>query len=126
MFTITIEAETTKELTAKLQQLAFGFAPLVTKVEEVAAVKPKKESKATEKPVEVETEVKTIPVAKAEAVQETSEFMKVKNQCLEVAKIKGRTALENLLNEFSVKRITELTADQYPSVLKAVEEVLAD
>lgn len=134
MFTLTIQGATAKELNEKLQQIAFGFSPApaqatkdVTIVDpEHVAVKPKKKgcpSKVETVTEEVEAKPAQEIVAKA-AVADESEFMKVKTRCLEVAKIKGRAALETLLDKFSVKRITELSGDQYDAVLEAVEKVL--
>jgi len=52
--------------------------------------------------------------------------MKVKTQCLEVAKVKGRATLEKLLDGFGVKRITELKSEEYSDVLAKVGEVLGE
>lgn len=139
MLKLTIEAQNADEMKQQLTNLAASFTLTLTFAPEMGATEAIQRAQEQEllpepkkkgRPPKVETateEVEANPaqeiVAKA-TVADESEFMKVKTRCLEVAKIKGRAALETLLDKFSVKRITELSGDQYNAVLEAVEKVL--
>jgi hypothetical protein len=132
MLIITIEAETAEEMHEKLQQLAYGFSPFSPKaIVEVVEINAnpapvRRERKAKAEAEASEPEIKEKSAKEQPGADDTSDFMKVKTRCLEVAKVKGREALEKLLDGFGVKRITELKSEEYEAVLSKVDEVLGE
>lgn len=119
-------------LAAQLQTVPRGSDALRAAADEVAPVgeKPKRKSKAEDKPVEAKAEDKPVEVKAEDAPapeQKAIDFDKdITPKVLKVVEKLGRSGIEGVLGQFGVVKASQVPVDQRGELLAALEAALAE
>lgn len=118
MIKITIEGDTVAEVGTAIVNMAKQFqttpAPAATASSPKAPAAPK------------EPAAPKAAAPKAAAPKEISYADDVAPRVLKLAEVKGRDAAVAVLSTFGVSKAPQLTADQYPEVIAALDAALAE
>lgn len=136
-YSVTIEADSIRELTGKVTDLAFqlngqydtGPAPAgeqkpAPKKTETKKVEPKAAEPEAQPEAETETKVVEEKPA-ADPAPSSEDFAEmVRPVVLKLVEVKGRPAMEEVLAQFGIQRATQVAEGQRSELLAALEDAL--